>query len=167
MVGQIGQTDQPGCPQYCFNLVPTQFSICFGVEAYFACFIICEPIFASFCHFMDHVSQLFHHSHLKKSPNMVLPVASCCVPIFFHPFQPNKCPLSLFVEPKGDFQHIFSPLLGPIGAIFGHSGSGKWAKLVSLDVLAFLHVHLEKRPSMVWPDAPCCVQTLFHPFQPK
>ena len=51
---------------------------------------------------------------------------------------------------------------GHIWDIMGLTNGPNWSAWMSL-----LYVYLEKRPNMVWPDAPCCVPTLFHPFQPK
>ena len=135
-VWQMGQTGQPECHQCCSNLVLNRSTTIFlflrGKKTFKKAFLdLLWPLLAN----CWDPRPIFSHVLPEKKRNMVYPYAPCWVLSLFCLFQPKIWPLGQFVWPNGYFHFIWA-IFAPFRPYLGDSGSGKWGKLVSLDVLS-------------------------------
>ena len=64
----------------------------------------------------------------------------------FPPLQTQNAPSGLICVAKKSFLAYICPFLAPVGPHFGHSGSGKWPKLINLDVLSVVPTSFQPVP---------------------
>ena len=129
----MAQTDLYECLHWCSNLVttlPTQN-------------MLYELICAAKIIFSVYFCPTWDFQGLVNGPNWSVWMSSLvCQPFSTLPTQ--NMPYDLICVANMIFSAYFCPFLAPIGQYLGHLGSGKWAKLIILDVL-------------------CAVPTLFQP----
>ena len=123
-VWQMGKTGQPECPKCCSNPVPTRSTTIYGNKAYLNYFVIFGPTFAYFLQFLNQRANFAPFFHMKKDLKWFDWTPLLCSNLV--PPRPSQNrPSRLICVAK----RLFS-------AYWGHSGSGKWAKLLSLNLLS-------------------------------
>ena len=130
---KMAQTGISGCAQCCSNLIPSCSTKMYGIKVNLAYFYCILAFFV--CPFWSIWANFSHPLNLKRGPNWSVQMP----PVLFQPCSTPKTQHriagSIFVA-KIFFLAYFGHFLAPPGQYLGHSWSGKWAKLVRLDVLS-------------------------------
>ena len=134
-VWQMCQIDHPECPQCCSILVPTCSAKSYGIKVCLAYFVIFGHTLAYFSHFWSQSAIFLTIFTGEKRPNIVwLDAPDVFQPCSTRPTQ--NMPTRLICVVKRLFSSCLGHLLALFGSYLRHSWFGKWAKLVSLNVLS-------------------------------